>query len=346
MRFAITLFFLCLVCLLPLQAQEAPQTQMPLVTKVTATWCSNCGSWGWDFMELALDAHEDEALFLGAHYSGDFENDLGDFIDQNFSAIGQPVFFLGNEDLVVTRNNVNARLQTLSDGINQQLAMSPVANTGIKVRLSGNQLQVNSKTRFFQSANGEYYLAMYVVENDILNRQASQSGDVEHPYVARAFMHDNPEGILISQGSVQAGTEFDESFSITSDSEWDMDNIHVYAILWEKQASRYIYLNGHGEVVGASTGTGEPGQEVFGVGLLPNLGDGKFEIKVNLPEAQDVQFRLVDQKGTAVLQTWTRNMSRGESLESLNIDNLVSGLYYLQVTAGNNRTVEKLIIGK
>jgi hypothetical protein len=34
-----------------LQGQDVPETQQSLISKVTATWCINCGTWGWSLYE-------------------------------------------------------------------------------------------------------------------------------------------------------------------------------------------------------------------------------------------------------------------------------------------------------
>jgi len=44
---------------LNLSAQPVQEKQMSIVVKKTATWCSNCGSWGWQwFKDVIDDSHQ------------------------------------------------------------------------------------------------------------------------------------------------------------------------------------------------------------------------------------------------------------------------------------------------
>ena len=66
--------FLLSVCLLLganfIFAQEVPEVQRPLVTKISATWCPPCGGWGWTLMEELVIDNEDKATLIVAHHDG------------------------------------------------------------------------------------------------------------------------------------------------------------------------------------------------------------------------------------------------------------------------------------
>ena len=53
-----------------IHAQDVPEVQRTLLTKVTATWCPSCGSWGWSFFEDIIEDNTGKATFMGAHHSG------------------------------------------------------------------------------------------------------------------------------------------------------------------------------------------------------------------------------------------------------------------------------------
>ncbi|MEO1714235.1 MAG: hypothetical protein AAFU60_12955 [Bacteroidota bacterium] len=58
------LFALLLVLGGSLQAQEVMEVTTPVITKKTATWCINCGTWGWDLFEGLVSANQNSAVFL------------------------------------------------------------------------------------------------------------------------------------------------------------------------------------------------------------------------------------------------------------------------------------------
>ena len=60
---------------------------------------------------------------------------------------------------------------------------SPIAQTGLLVEADGNTITVQTKTRFFQDATGDFYLGLYVIERSVIATQASQ-GSMADPQAA------------------------------------------------------------------------------------------------------------------------------------------------------------------
>ena len=65
-------FTLLIACLFAMQAiaQQVAQVQRSIVTKRTADWCPNCGTYGWTYFKDAIEQNGDKAVFIAAHYSG------------------------------------------------------------------------------------------------------------------------------------------------------------------------------------------------------------------------------------------------------------------------------------
>ena len=90
-------------------SQDVPEVQQSLITKITATWCPNCGGWGWTFFENIYDDNADKALLIAAHYSGELQTSVSSDFADNFNISYQPFFILGNENQNVNGETVSWR---------------------------------------------------------------------------------------------------------------------------------------------------------------------------------------------------------------------------------------------
>jgi len=233
------LFLFVLLFTLQAQAQEVPEVQKSLVTKVTATWCINCGTWGWSLFEGILEDNAEKALIVANHYSGDLDNPTAEDIASNFNATSQPRFVLDNTDQSASSGSAATKRTEIKNQIDANFLLSPVVNAGLDVILDGNQLIVNTKTKFFQAATGEYYVGVYIIENGVVNFQSGQGMNAAHKNIMRTGMSTGTFGDLVMNGNINMGMEFDHDFSIMLNSAWNVDNLEVATIVWKKDADKY-----------------------------------------------------------------------------------------------------------
>lgn len=105
--FLLSTFILFTITIFNAQNVEIPTTQNPVIIKVSASWCSTCGGWGWNFFEdIYEDNHENSSVFV-IHHSGDYTNTAASEITTNFEVPGQPVFLFNGEDLNVSSGVTN-----------------------------------------------------------------------------------------------------------------------------------------------------------------------------------------------------------------------------------------------
>ena len=225
-------------------AQDVEVVQKALITKRTATWCPFCGTWGWDMMEALIEDNEDNAIILGAHFSGDLTSSTASEMLSNFGGSGQPRFFIGRTDQGVSSSNWTAKRADIENQVNSIASGSPIANTGIAAELAGTTLDVQVRTEFFEDANGEYYLSVYLKEDNVINNQAGNSPNASHPDVIRGAVSSTTFGNLINSGNVTAGQTFAEIFQVDINDGWDEDNLALVAIIWEKIGNEYHFING------------------------------------------------------------------------------------------------------
>ena len=124
---------------------------------------------------------------------------------------------------------------------------SPVASAVYSKVISGTTLTVNTATKFFSAASGEYYLGVYVIEDGVIE---DQSGDVgagaSHHLVLRGAMDGNPYGSLLVNGTASTDV-MENTFTMEMESDWIADNITIGLVIWNKVSGSYNFVNAYTE---------------------------------------------------------------------------------------------------
>lgn len=221
-----------------------PQTQRPLITKRTASWCSICGGWGWTFFRNLLDDNKNKAVFFADHYSGDHTTPTSLAIAANFGGVSQPIFFLNNQNQNVTSGNSATSRTNIRNQVNAAFDTPPVVQSGIRpvLNAAANTLSVQAKARFFQNASGEYYLGIYLVRKEFIGTQASQGPNAEHKEVLWGHLSSEVFGELIGNGAIASGTEatVDGQISVAG---LDPSKLRVVTVVWRKEGNTYLVVN-------------------------------------------------------------------------------------------------------
>ncbi len=329
-------------------SQDVPEVQKPLVTKLTATWCINCGTWGWELFEGIEEDNTGKALLLKAHFSGDLDTPVGDAFTSNFSAIGQPKFILNNEDQRATRNNVAADRVKIADQINQMSLMAPVANMGFFAEMVNGKIEVQTKTKFFQEAQGEYYLSLYVVEDDVTNNQ-SGIGVTDHTAIIRTSFDADVFGTQISMmNTIGEGMEFTASHSIDIDASWNTDNLYLAGMIWKKEGGVYQYVNGNqtDDFSGNTSSVSENLTELSEFTVFPSIIEEQATISFDLEQTlENVQVNIVSLSGNRIKTIFDGSLSNGPHNLSLNRKDFgASGSYFVSVISDGKTAVKKVIV--
>lgn len=346
MKKRILLLFFAGLFSLGLFAQDVPEVQKSLITKRTATWCSFCGGWGWDFFSNLVQDNSANALVIAAHHSGDLTNSAATAITSNFGGISQPRFYLGNEDQSASSGNAATKRTEIQSQVITNSGMAPVVNAGVTAVKDGNDVTLSIKTRFFQATEGEYYVAAYVIEDGVINFQASQSSSAVHKNVLRAAFTNDTFGELVAEGSIAAGDTFDKTFSMTLDPSWVQSNLEIAVIVWKKDGDEYLFVNTN------STDTFEPPTAVndfllseASLQLAPNVSTDLVDVwinsKENLAEANLYLSNVIGQRVATIFQG---ELLQGEQRFELRKANAgPAGLYFLTLESGGKVLTKKVI---
>lgn len=301
-------------CGFGLLAQEVAEVQQSLITKRTATWCPYCGTWGWDFFDALETNVSDKAVLVAAHFGGStLENPVSLAWVDNLGGSSQPRFYVDNEMQSVNSGNQATALDVIKDKVSANAAKQPLANVGMQTSWSGSDLSVQAKTRFFQSAEGAYYLGIYLVEDGVLANQAGQSGQVEHSRILRGSVTAAAFGDLLTEGSIAAGTEFDKTYTVDPDA-YETDNLDLVGVIWKKEASTYLAVNvwridAKPTMVSVAEAKKLPGSAV----LQPNPATGgDVFISLRLDSLQECEILLFNAQGQQAGRVFSGQLAAGE----------------------------------
>lgn len=331
-----------------LSAQEVPEVQKTLLTKITATWCPNCGSWGWTFFEQLIEDNSEKAVFVGAHHSGDLVSPPGEAFSTNFMAPYQPYFYAGNFEVGATSGNIATKRQEVKNIVDANYLQSPIANVGFEAQISGNAITVNTKTIFFQETSGEYYLALYILEDGVINNQAANSSMAIHPFVIRSSFTTAIFGNLLASGTISDGTEFLDNFELNIDSEWNADSLYVAGIIWDKSGDTYEFVNVNmtREFDSTVAVNAIPSTNMT-IDLYPTITSTNSQLLFDLKDQpHNVAIQLFNIEGKVIQQIFNGTLNLGKSSLNIPTNKLSSGLYFVNIQTQNGETITKRLIVK
>lgn len=227
-----------------------------LTQKFSGTKCPPCGGWGWVMADELIAYGDGKALYLGTFSQNfvaeGFITTVANDMDTKWAAgsKGYPVFAV-NGALKADRpsgsvNTTNEK--TMCKATMDAHAAAPViANTGVKMTISGNKLSVKASAKFFQAASGDYNVAFYIVENSAMWKQSGNAASngvtaIPHHYVLRGSIN-GTWGENMFSGSIAAGTYKDINKEFTMDPSWVAANMDVYAVIWKVNGTGYDFVN-------------------------------------------------------------------------------------------------------
>jgi hypothetical protein len=326
-----------------LQGQTVPETQQSLITKVTATWCINCGTWGWDFYEDLSEDNDTKALMMKAHYSGSLVNEVSEGIASNFNANSQPRFVLDNMDQNASSSNTSSLRTSMKAAVDANYEQAPVVNAGVSVEMSNGEFIVNVKTKFFQTASGEYYTNVYVVEDNVMANQSGQgSSPVSHPDIIRVAAHSSTFGEQVVNGNAVVGMEISHSYTIPVNPIWNTDNLEFVAVVWSKSGTKYSFENGSSTTLSMSSPVADIADEI-GLTVQPTLAIDQTNVALSLTENRDLSISLFNLQGQEVKNIHTGNLSTGDHSFLIEKGNIASGMYIVSIQTKDGVATRKIV---
>ena len=201
-----------------------------LVVDFTATWCPPCGQYGIPAFNKASTDYPYKIVGLGIHSADDIVKTVSaeqKTIDNFYNVTGIPTFVINTKSLGSGNTNIDLEIDWVVNTIAS-------VGVGISKTLEGNTLKINTKTVFFSDLTGTYNLAVYVVEDGILNMQKMSNGpavNITHNHVFRGSAN-GAWGETIVSSKNPKGVDGSYSFTIPSDVK-NSSNLHVIAVIYK-----------------------------------------------------------------------------------------------------------------
>ncbi len=337
------LFFVFALFAFSLPAQEVMQVQQSLITKRTATWCPYCGTWGWELFENLIADNSEKAVLLAAHFGGSqLETPTSVEYLGNLGGAGQPRFFLNNDLQPASASTIADTRTSIKQQVDANYLLAPLANSGSYSSFDGNTINIQTRTVFFEDAEGEFYLGVYLIEDGVLNSQAGQSGEVMHHYVMRDAVTSTTFGELLGSGNIAAGSEFTHQFSADI-SGYVPENLDVVTIIWKKEGTTYYVVNAWSE----DAGNMPPPSGLAETSLPENIHlqlqtiDFARQYELLIENAQQLdrfRLRLISSTGQTVRLLQEGALPTGEHRMAVYKEDLPSGLYFLLLETPKGKT--------
>ncbi len=326
--------------------------QRPVISKITATWCTNCGSWGWNFMEALLEEFSDgRAVVLAVHHSGDLENPTSDALAKNFGNSYQPEFFVNNsnvnalsstwpnklEEIKSSVAEVNGEMAPFDIEINAfKEASQPVVHADVTVRPN------------ITMADEDYYLAAYLVEDNLVHFQASQGNDAVHHKVVRASMTSDVFGEMIfASGQSIPGNPVERSYSINSLDATGNDNhilqdLDVVVMVYQKVNDKYVIANAHIFEDAAVTTSTENITFEESPKFVFNGQQGILTIRPST-SIGNATYEVIEASGRLKFKNRVQLETGQMTTIAFPASHLPSGTYFLRITGDNKAYTHKFV---
>lgn len=331
------------------QAQNivVPQTQRPLITKRTASWCPNCGGWGWTFFRNIINDNNGKAVFFANHYDGIHTSPTTLALASNYGGVSQPLFFLNNTNQNVSSGATASARTNIQNQVNAAWATPPVVQSGIRAihNSAAQTLSVTAKSRFFQSASGEYYLGIYLVFKEFVGFQSGQGNNAEHKEMMRSHLTTDVFGEQIANGAVAAGTESEVSGQI-SIAGLDPTQLRIVTIIWKKEGNTYRVTNANetDDFLSPSSANDLWAAQQQ-IRVSPNIITEYARIELQITESSlPWRLELVNISGQTVGTIFRGKLAGGVHTFSAERGAHPAGVYFVRLSNGMRTTVRSVVL--
>lgn len=327
---------------------EVEQKQRSLIMKRTADWCVNCGTWGWDYFKDLIDETSDNTSILAAHHSGFLQTNVSFELTNSLDGFGQPNFYFGKDLIAVGGTSWMSVKEEIKQAIDDLYDNgSPDAAIGLRLSIdSGNEMLLESKTVFYEDMNHDIYVSFYVVRNNIIAYQDGIGEDAVHQKVLRLELSHQPYGSLLVEGPIEAGQEIDYEVPFRLGDNFDLSNMELIAVLWEKDGDNYNYVNTNktSNIEGLPTSTDQLlSKDAYSI--TPNISTDFVNIQMNPAQpVSDAMVDLLNINGQLIHQLYKGALSSTQHVElQRSALNLSAGTYIVRINLDGKATTEKVI---
>jgi hypothetical protein len=224
---------------------DVEEKNMGVMILRTATWCGPCGA-SLNNSQTTFEENKDFAVGMAFKdaFSGQFgaHSDWGNHLFQRIAAqfdlpSGVPNSFQNFE----------------FNSIFEHLQAPTIINGNYEVDFQGDELTINTTTKFFTQFEGDVYLSPFIVVDSLVGYQNGHPDGVNtihNRYVADVAIPVNKTidakfewGYMVSAGVVKEGHQVNMTFKTSKKPHWEQKNISVALIYFRKAGNGLFFIN-------------------------------------------------------------------------------------------------------
>jgi hypothetical protein len=225
--------------------QVADSKQRFFMMDITATWCPPCGSYGIPGFNKSIDLiGESNVVAMSVHSTDAMScaagNELMNYAQYKTTSVPR---IAGADTLIFPAGvytDITATANKIKGASDLFTSQTPTANCYIGKTISGSNVTLDVKTKFFKAASGDYYIAAYILEDGIIASQQLATGGANatqvHNHVLRGSFS-TTFGDVLANGSIETGRVVSKTFTTSLNSTWKTENLRYAVVIWKKNAS-------------------------------------------------------------------------------------------------------------
>jgi hypothetical protein len=205
-------------------------------------WCPPCGSYGGPTFDSALS--QEGIILTGIKVYGSSNNTslnaaVSDGWANGFNVTAIPSVYVNNTKTSIT-TSIGSNYNSIVQKANAFVSDSVRAAIALKKTLLGDSvMEVKTKVKFYvtDSSNANYTLGVYLMEDDVIANQSTNSGS-DPDYVHRNLLRIGNASTYLgtpinSSADIVADQEFDAVFNLPLNPNWNTANLKVIAVIWQ-----------------------------------------------------------------------------------------------------------------
>lgn len=309
-----------------------------LVELLTGIWCPNCPP-----ADAFIDNLDQNPRAVVASFHG---GDILDFTDgqtymENYFPTTSHYYPSGVMNMGEMGDYaINSQYPQWQTEFDARVGISPVdIHVTSDINIPLRQLTVNTVVNFKYAYTGNFLINVYVLENNVEATQNTPSGYIAytHQQVVR-YMFGSISGITgVIPATPVALTDYNHQDVLTIPSSWDLTNLKVVAIVFEKNGSLTNALNA---VKGSPVlGVDDIGENSYGINIYPNPSQGIFTLESNGSLISSMAiYNMLGEK------IHNKQFTADNRRITIDLADQPKGIYLLQVKIGENLVSRKLEI--
>lgn len=339
-----------------------------VIEEGTGTWCGWCPR-GAVAMEYMYDTYGTQGFVgIAVHNSDPME------VTEYDDGAGFTAFPGMNVDRSYLGVSVNqSYMETYYNALIGRLELAEVDVPEIDFDATTGDMTVTVEATFAHSLSGDYRFAVVLTEDGVTGTASgydqvnyySGGGNgsmggyeaLANPVPAADMVYDHVGFALVGGYDGEAGSlpttipadnSFSYDFDYTLSSSVDYEKVHVVGLLLD--ASTGVIINSK-QVTLTSGGTGGSGgggtgindmNNINSVKMYPNPASDQVNIALDMENQAEVTVRIYNTLGEVVYNNVTA--ATGNTVETINTNEYTSGVYFVEISTGDQTVTQKLVI--